>query len=1125
MRLTRREFIKLGAAISATTFMVPAFMKSEDLLHSAEAAEAKDPGLELRRYPPYEKWQEWEELHPRYPAETRKRKFWVGFASTCGFCEAACAYIAWIDKETHRLTKVMSPYTNFEKPNPNFTNNNAGLCVKGMGIPEAAYSPERIPFPLKRAPGSKRGEGKWVRITWDEAIEMMAEQLSKTLYAWWVEGDEAGGKTSFFAEGRPLEDGWFHAGGWVWNWLNSSGAQSHTNICSSGARLGNALWSGSDRNSPDYANAKTILFHGKGLLGDTGHYLMAHAPRVMHARLNGAKVIAIRDKFYHTDMLSDFRPYPPWPGTEAGFFLAVAHVLVNELDGADWEFIRRWWNWDWLMRDTELLDWLLAKGFIKTKPKGNTFEDFKTFLKEYLSNWTPEWAEEACRVKAEDVRELARLIKQAGKAFSLHQWRAAPTGSLGGFMAARCAYLLLALVGAVGEKGGTGLAGWHKFVPAVRGWKGSLAAKEGVTALPPITIWNEYWMPPEWSAFGHYDPTQNTPFIMYDEEWKKRWREKGAKIPDKWYLFAFRVVNFASSYTLAPLWIRLLSDETKIELVVQWTPFWNETAYFCDLVLPEGFFHERWETHSEPTYPGQWTHIRHPVFDLYLRDTQGWQPKNKNRAGLEAHIKVGLGEIWGYQEMLLEVFWRAAQKVEQRAREKGVPEEKIKEVVARRKLIEAPEGGRPLTIEEWYEAYMRDFPKWVEAAKNAGFTSVLEYTRRFGFFENASDVYKDKTYESVVKPEAVARVDEKTHLAYDEKGSVIGVEVDGKVYVGFPTPTRKLEFYSTALRDWGLGEYALPIYPRTIKEHELFPLIVSQIHFKYIKTPSEGGDEFAYLANNRYLFQSENSRTEYALYNFELEPASYLWMNARDAAKLGLKSGDLVRVTIVETLLNDLEISYFVTRVWATERAMPGTVVFFPGRFRWKPSWWPSKIEIDYEGRKVNIAPSSTFFATYDIKVDGKDLMQAGTGPWKEVRYIAIKQPEPSSTADRWFSSERSEQVWWRETGVNVNAAIPIRPDPISGSQLWACKVRVEKAHPGDKYGDIYLNVEAAEKVWKHYRDMAYNLIQVGAGKVIPGNKGLRRPLFFASGVGGKPSAGAYKWPYTWTPKERGLPT
>jgi anaerobic selenocysteine-containing dehydrogenase len=38
------------------------------------------------------------------------------------------------------------------------------------------YDPDRIPFPLKRAPGSKRGEGKWIRTSWDQAMKEIGKK-------------------------------------------------------------------------------------------------------------------------------------------------------------------------------------------------------------------------------------------------------------------------------------------------------------------------------------------------------------------------------------------------------------------------------------------------------------------------------------------------------------------------------------------------------------------------------------------------------------------------------------------------------------------------------------------------------------------------------------------------------------------------------------------------------------------------------------------------------------------------------------------------------------------------------------------------------------------------------------
>ena len=52
-------------------------------------------------------------------------------------------------------------------------------CVKGLAFHKYIYHPERILFPLKRQPGSKRGEGKYVRISWDQALTTVAEKMKE----------------------------------------------------------------------------------------------------------------------------------------------------------------------------------------------------------------------------------------------------------------------------------------------------------------------------------------------------------------------------------------------------------------------------------------------------------------------------------------------------------------------------------------------------------------------------------------------------------------------------------------------------------------------------------------------------------------------------------------------------------------------------------------------------------------------------------------------------------------------------------------------------------------------------------------------------------------------------------
>ena len=53
-------------------------------------------------------------------------------------------------------------------------------CTKGLAFHRYIYHPNRILYPLKRAPGTRRGEGKYVRISWDEALTTIAEKMMES---------------------------------------------------------------------------------------------------------------------------------------------------------------------------------------------------------------------------------------------------------------------------------------------------------------------------------------------------------------------------------------------------------------------------------------------------------------------------------------------------------------------------------------------------------------------------------------------------------------------------------------------------------------------------------------------------------------------------------------------------------------------------------------------------------------------------------------------------------------------------------------------------------------------------------------------------------------------------------
>src|SRR6266571_5479824 len=117
--------------------------------------------------------------------------------------------------------------------------------------------------------------------------------------------------------GRPGEDGYANRVLQAWG---VDGHNSHTNVCSSSARLGHFLWCGNARPSPDYAHAQTILLLSSHL--ETGHYFNPHAQRIIEGKMKGAKLAVVDPRLSNTASMADYW-LAPWPGTEAAMLLAI----------------------------------------------------------------------------------------------------------------------------------------------------------------------------------------------------------------------------------------------------------------------------------------------------------------------------------------------------------------------------------------------------------------------------------------------------------------------------------------------------------------------------------------------------------------------------------------------------------------------------------------------------------------------------------------------------------------------------------------------------------------------------------------------------------------------------------
>src|SRR5262249_37433260 len=175
--------------------------------------------------------------------------------------------------------------------------------------------------------------------------------------------------------------------------------------------------------------------------------------------------------------------------------------------------------------------------------------------------------------------------------------------------------------------------------------------------------------------------------------------------------------------------------------------------------------------------------------------------------------------------------------------------------------------------------------------------SPLDYMRRYGCFEvrrkigavyeesvppeESEDAQQDRfgrVYTRTAKPASPHVVPFPT-IAGDPEGRMFAcVLVDGELKRGFPTPSGRLEFYSPTLAEWGWPEYAIPTY---FKSH---------VH------PDNLEQDQTVLISTFRLAVQIHTRSANAKWLNEIAHTNPLWIHPTHAAKLAVKTGDLVRV-------------------------------------------------------------------------------------------------------------------------------------------------------------------------------------------------------------------------------------
>jgi anaerobic selenocysteine-containing dehydrogenase len=870
--------------------------------------------------------------------------------------------------------------------NPEHPGSRGRNCAKGPATLNQLTDPDRILHPLKRA--GRRGAGRWEQVSWDEALDDLASRIRKAIV-------EKRPNAIMYHVGRPGEDGFTERV--LANW-GVDGHNSHTNICSAAARAGYAFWSGIDRPSPDHARAKVILLISSHL--ESGHYFNPHAQRIMDGKQQGAKLIVLDSRLSNTATHADIWA-APIPGSEAAILLAVArHLIARRL--YDRDFVRRWWNWQ------ELLE-------AEHPDLAPTFENFETVLAALYESFTFDLAAAESGVDAEVIERIAEEVGRAGTRLATHSWRSAAAGNLGGWQVARTLFLLNALLGAIATPGGTYPNAWNKYVP------------KPIQMPSHPEQWNELTWPLEF-PLAMYEMSFLLPHLL---------KESRGHLD----VYFTRVYNPVWTNPDGFSWIEMLTDEKRIGLHVALTPTWNETAYFADYVLPMGHGPERHDLHSYETHDAQWLGFRQPVL-MAARARLG-ESCGDSRA-------ANPGEVWEENELWLELTWRID------------PDGSLG---IRRFAESRQRPGERLSVEEYYRyIFESSVPGLPERAAAEGLTP-LAYMRRYGAFEVAREIgplherevpaeeledaaedHRGRVYTRAPKPLSANIVPTGSPDPDAAGRRPAGVRVDGIVRAGFPTPSGRLEFWSSTLAAWGWRELALPAYIRS-----------------HVHPQSLGPDRMCLISTFR-LPVHIHTRSANAKWLDEIAHSNPLWIHARDAARLGVATGDLVRI--------ETEIGHFVDKAWVTEGIRPGVVACSHHMGRWK---------LTDQGQRQ-------LMATVALETAGSR--------WTMSRKRGAA-PYASSDPD-------SARIWWTDVGVHQNLTFPVHPDPISGMHCWHQAVRVTRAEPSDRYGDIAVDTARSHEVFREWLGKTRS-----AALCSP--DGTRRPYWLMRPL--KPSRAAYRLP------------
>ncbi len=426
-------------------------------------------------------------------------------------------------------------------------------CLRGRAYLRRQYHPDRLLHPLKRV--GRRGEGRFERIEWDEALDSLAGEMRRVRATY--------GNSALFV---PYGTG-------SYNQLNGSqtarrlmnlfggclgiyNSYSWAAINAATPTVYGTLQTGSQRQ--DWLNARYILMWGWNPAemrdGTNSDYF------VKLARQNGARVVCIDPRMSMSAASLADEWVPIRPGTDSAMMSAMAYVLVSE-GLYEAEFVRTH-----------------CVGFDESQmpPGAEGLESYKDYLLGKVDGQakTPEWAERITTVPRETIARLAREYATL-KPGVLYQGYGMQRRAYGE-QVVRAGCVLAALTGNLGLPGSwaSGLAtqapdggpGWHAFP----------VGENPVKATIPVFLWSEA--------------------VLRGKSMTRAQGVRGVEKLDNDIKLIYAVASNALVNQHADInrTASLLQDETKVEFLAVQDQFLTPTGRFADLILPACTQFETW---------------------------------------------------------------------------------------------------------------------------------------------------------------------------------------------------------------------------------------------------------------------------------------------------------------------------------------------------------------------------------------------------------------------------------------------------------------------------------------------------------------------------------------------------